>query len=275
MLKRDNSTFRSLNELLKDIDTSLISERVIYCQLGDFVYFLPTNSSYAELEPSDIELLGECLSDYKIASFPKLSKGFSKRGVESPLILFRYGGEIDHKSGNYRYGLLIVQISVMFARIDGVIAEEEKDQINRIIKNLDFLSEIETTELIARAYYYLYGSEEMDGSPQVRDYMKVGLSRELSLKRIATLSEPARVKLVNIAKSVITSDQVIRPCEIDFLQDIYRVFDWSVRSARGDLEKFANDNYIQLRSPAGNTDMKVIEEIDDVLGDIILDFGEF
>lgn len=275
MQLKDNSGYRSLADLLSSIDSRLQSERIVFSLFGDFAYFLPTNDGYCELEPRDVAFLGEFLSDLNIASFPRLTAGYSKRGVETPLILFRYGGDVDHKAPNYRHGLLIVQISVMFARIDGVIAAQEIDQIDRIIRNLDFLTEIEITELIARAYYYLYASTEMDGSPQVRDHIKVGLSREFALSRIALLSDPAKAQLVAIALSVVTSDQMVRPCEVELLQDIYRVFGWSVRAVRGDIEKFAEANYIQLGPSVIGVEMNVVDEIDDVLGEMIHDFEDY
>jgi hypothetical protein len=211
-----------------------------------------------------------------LETHPRIRDGFINLGLESPLLLFSAHGDFDHKSENYRYGLLLVQVAVIFARIDGHIADLEISQIERMLVGLSFLSKREKTELTAQAHYYLSISASVGGSEQVRKHIRVCLSKDFALKRMSLLSDAAKSTLIEVAKSVVTADGIIQKNEVEFLQDMYREFGKSARSVRPELERFANEHYIPIHNEniRDNIETEILEEIDDLLGGLISEFDE-
>jgi hypothetical protein len=265
-----------LENLVADIRLKLSSQDLVEMCLSDFIEYIPEYSGGSELEPSGLKVLAEALGQSGIMSQPRMHGGYITRGIGSPVILFLDKGEFDHKAANYRYGLLLVQVAVIFARIDGYVHEKEILQIRRLVSNLDFLSSREKIELASTALYFLRVSTGVGGSEQVRVYLKAGLSKELALSRMESLSEPAKLNLIKMAIGVVTADGVLQEYEIAFLQDIYKKFGMSARSVRPQLEKYATENYIQLISDfSTELDPEILDEMDDVLGDLISDFDGF
>jgi tellurite resistance protein len=228
----------------------------------------------SELDQNDLAFLNECFQEYGLASYPKLVAAYARRGVDTPVLIYKNCSSSGPKSNNYHYGVLIVQVAAIFARIDGVIEEDEVQHIRRVVKSLDFLPEFERIELTARAYYYILGSPEMAGSPHLRDYLRTSLDRTLILKRLEKLTRGAQERIVEIAKGVITSDSVIRRCEVELLQDIYRLLGISARSAKSDLEAFAKGHHILIFDNSPSVAKNDSIELEDVLSDLLFDYED-
>lgn len=264
-----------LEKQITGIRLKLDSNDLIEMSLSDFVAHIPGYSGECDLTPSDLKILAEAFGRKGIISQPRIHGSYVSRGIGSPVILFLDKGKFDHKAENYRYGLLLIQVAVIFARIDGNVDDREILQIRRLVSSLDFLSNREKIELAATALYFLSASTGVGGSEQVRDYLKVGLSKKLAVSRMASLSGTAKLTLIEVAKGVITADGMLQQFEIDFLQDIYKEFGMSARSVRPQLEKYAAKNHIMLPSRnSKNFEPDILDEMDDVLGDLISDFDE-
>lgn len=277
-MPKDNlqQSFNSLSDMLIDVVSQLESQNILEMSLSDLVEFIPSYSAGTELDATDLKFLADSFLEFGLSSQPHVKGGYIARGVGTPIYLFRDRGEFDHRAENYRYGLRLVQVAVIFARIDGEIVEQEILHIEKIIQNLKFLSEREKTELTATALYFLNTSTGIGGSEQARDYLKVGLSKNLAIRRIKNLSSAGRVSLIEMIKEVITADGLLRKPEIGFLQDIYKEFGLSARSVKPDLEKYAKDNYISLSQQVQQPlEPAMLEEVDDVLADLISDFDDF
>lgn len=266
----------SLQEFLDGIVYRLETEEIVEFEFSDFTTFMPSYAGQSEIDTDDLELLATAFRMNGLTSQPHVKKGFLLRGIGGPILLYKEQGGIDYDSGNYRYARLLVQVAVIIARIDGVIAQEEAERIVRIIKNLDFLSSRERIQLTAIARYFLKVSTGVEGSEQARDYLKVGLSKNLAFQKMETLSASARKTLIDILKDVITSDGIIQESEIGFLQDVYRLFDMPARSVRPELERYAQENHISLRDEEQHEmNTGAFGEVDDLLAGLIADFDDF
>ena len=94
------------------------------------------------------------------------------------------------------------------------------------------------------------------------------------MERIQELNPVTAGRLLTIAKDVAIADGFIHRSELIFLQDMYRVLGLPARSARSDLETYANEKFIDLKS-RGIVEYPTedqLDEVDDLLGDLILDF---
>jgi hypothetical protein len=267
---------KSLQEVLGGIIGQLETQEIVEMSFVDFIEFIPTYSGGPELDTTDLQILAEAFQENGLISQPHVKGGFVERGIGSPIYIYMDQGVIDHDSGNYRYARLLVQTAVIVARLDRVIADEELTHIVRIISDLDFLSSKERIQLLAMASYFLKVSSAVGGGEQARAYLRVGLSKDLALQRMESLSSPARSALIEIMKDVVTSDGIIQKAEVGFLQDVYRSFGLPARSVKPDLEAYAQKHHIRLsREELRVVEVEILDEIDDVLGGLISDFDDF
>jgi len=266
-------TARTLDEFARNICVELKRTKLVKLSASDFSKFIPMHDGGAEFEGTELYILEELLTEYSLETVPRIRGRLTSLELDAPLIIFSAHGNFDPKAKNYRYGLLLVQVAVIFARIDGHIAPSEVSQIERNIAGLLFLSERETVELTAQANYFLEVSGSAGGSQQQRDYVRLSLSRDFALSRMSSLSDAAKSTLIEVAMSVITSDLISRECEIQFLQDIYREFDKNARSVRLDLENYTKQHHISMKNEnlKNTVEIGVLEDIEDLLSGLLSD----
>ena len=270
---------RELSVFLKEIYNQLGTKDFIKIKFEDFMKFLPVIEKTDVLDKDSISYISDHIHRELLESEPKISQGFISRHVESPLYLFRSSGPFDHSSTGYKQGLLMVRMAVIMSFADGSVAESEISTIKEVIWGIDWLSDLEKISLFAKANYLINPGLEIDGGTSA--YNKIALSRTLLLESISKLSQQSSMSIIQVAQDVAIADSFLDRGEITLLQDIYKVLEMSVRSVQGDLTRYAAKKHIYLGSGAVKNRNEYlvpeeeIAEIEDVLGDLLLDFDEF
>ncbi len=265
-----------LNEYIKCIVDELNSVSIVEKSFGDLALKLPTYTADGVLHRDDIEYLARTIGGFGLSTEPKLSLGFIERGIDAPIIFYLDKGEVHFDSSSYKYARIVVQVAVIMARADKEVDSEEVNSIDTLIWKQKGITNQEKIFLQAKAKYLL----AIDGAydEQYRDYMKIALNKQSTIKKMEGLSESAILGLLEVAKEVAVADGHLDLKELGFIQDIYRVLGVHARKAKKDIESFAKSRYIDLEKESCKTgslfDEQIFDEIDDVVGDLLADFDE-
>ena len=276
MLNDGNTEFSSF---LKQIHIQLDSEDFIKIKFEDFLEFLPNIEKTDVLDKDSISYISDYLHKELLESEPKINRGFVERHVESPIYLFKNTGPFDHTAIRYKQGLLMVRMAVIMAFADGSVSEDELLTIKEVIWDMDWLSSMEKRSLFAKANYLITPGLAID--ERTATYNKISLNREILVKKVSELSQKSASFIIQVAQDVAIADGFLDKGEISLLQDIYRVLEMSVRSVQGDLTRHAAKKHLYVTSGSvknRNEDLipeTEMGEIEDVLGDLLLDFDEF
>ncbi len=171
-----------------------------------------------------------------LSSEPRISQGFIKRSIFSPVYIYNENASLDIQAESYRYGLMMLRVAVMMAKVDGDVVETETTNIMNMIENAAFLSGYEKCALQAKAKFLL--DKDLKYDDRARDYIRITLDRETFLKKIESMSRTSSFLLLNVAKQVALADGVIEKSENRLLQDMYRTLDLPARSTKSDLNKY-------------------------------------
>lgn len=266
----------ALDEYLTEIVNLLSSEVVIDRSFEDVTKLIPSYEDDSVLHQNDIVYLAKKIEIHKLRTEPKLSYGLIERAADGPLIFYKDQGEINFNSNFYKFARLVTQVAVIMARADKFIADEELNIIKNIIWKLEGISNRERVFLLAKAKYLLIIDTAYDES--YRDYIRIALSKENTIKKMELLSNVAKKELLEIAKDIAIADGFLHQSELAFIKEIYRVMGLSVRSAQRDVEDHAKLKFINLKHQGQQiSDLfedEVYEEIEDVLGDLLSDFED-
>lgn len=276
MLSEGNIEFSSfLNQIYRQLET----EDFIKIKFEDFLEFIPSIEKADVLSKDSISYISDFLHKNLLESEPKINRGFVERHVESPIYLFKNSGPFDHTSLGYKQGLVMVRMAVIMAFADGTVSEDELLTIKEVIWDMDWLSSMEKKSLFAKANYLIAPGLEID--ERTATYNKISLNRDVLVKRVSELSEKSATFIIQVAQDVAIADGFLDRGEITLLQDIYRVLEMSVRSVQGDLTRYAAKKHLYVTNGSvknRNEDLipeTEMDEIEDVLGDLLLDFDEF
>ena len=277
MLIESGEKDSNLHDFFGHILSDLGHQSVVRREFGEFAKFIPGYDGGFELNRDDLEYLSRKFECYQITSQPRVKKGFIKRGIDASIYLYRDQGAFDHNSENYRYALAMLQVAVIMARVDGVVSEEEITGVTTLLNQLKFLGERERIALHAHAHFLMQTSIGVGGGEQIRSYLKAGINKDRVIEKIRGMSHSGQKKFLEAAKEIAIADGVLDKHEVQFLQEIYRALDMPARSARTDLEKYASERYVNLKfsidEPMAH-DLNAIDEIDDVLGKLLIDFDD-
>lgn len=267
----------SLNDYLEGVFGELDSKPIVEKIFSELALKLPTYTSDGVLHHDDIEYLANAIDNMGLRTEPKLSHGYIERGIDAPIIFYLNKGDVNFDSMFYKYARLVVQVAVIMARADREVDSEEILSIETLIFKQKGVTNQEKMFLLAKAKYLL----SIDGAydEQYRDYVKIALSKQSTIKKIEELSDNAKLSLLEVAKEVAVADGYLDIKELKFIQEIYRLLGVHARKAKKDIEEFAKSRYITLESVtdkmAFSFDEETIDEIDDVIGDLLSDFDEF
>jgi tellurite resistance protein len=259
-----------LNCIVDELNSKLVVERVF----GEVALFLPTYTSDGVLHRDDIGYLVSFINKFGLRTEPKLSKGFIERGIGTPLIFYMEKGEINFNSQSFKYARIVVQVAVVMAKTDKEVDKKESKCIENIILNLKKITSQEKAFLLAKARYLLAIDSIHDEF--YGDYVKIALNQQSTIKKLEGLSENAILKLLEVAKEIAVADGRLDYKELSFIQDIYRVLGIHARKAKKDIEEFAKSKYMLLKDTSVETiDNQIFDELDDIVGDLLLEFDEF
>lgn len=264
-----------LDVYLQGLQEKLESLDVIELHFEDFTNYLPFYEGDFEIDKESISYLSKKFKENYLDSEPRIRSGIIKRAIDSPIILYKGDGSLSYKSPGYRNGLLMVRMAVIMSKVDGKIADDEITAIKKLIWDMSFLSLMEKRGLYAKAIYFISSGQKYD--ERARDYIRAALCRDTLIEKIPDLSSGSARRLIEIAKCIAVADGFLERSELSLLQDMYRALGLPVRSAKSDLEKCAADKYIQIKS-RDKKDLvseKELDEMDDILGDLLLDFDDF
>ncbi|MBT4520767.1 MAG: tellurite resistance TerB family protein [Halieaceae bacterium] len=261
------------DQILSELD----EHNVVRREFGDFANYIPGYDGGMELSRDDLEYLSEQFEHYKITSQPRVKRGFIKEGIDAPIYLYKDLGSFDHKSEDYRYAQVILQVAVVMARIDGDVSEDEIKGVMSLLNQLDFLGDREKVALQADAHFLLQTSIGVGGGEETRSYLKSGINKDHVIHKVKAMKNPARRKFVDAAKEIAIADGVLGIQEVEFLQDLYKALRMSTKPARGDIEEFAKEKHVELRDGFDEPEepsVSAVEEVSDALGELLTDFEE-
>lgn len=270
-----NADNKGIDGYLEMIQSKIEKEDVIELSFEDFTDYIPYYDGEFEVNKESISYLAKKLTEHYLDSEPRIRKGFVKRAIDTPILLYKGDGSLNCKSSIYRNGLLMVRIAVIMAKVDGQTADEEIKAIKKLIWDMGVLSLMEKRALYAKAIYLLSSGQKYD--EHARDYVRAALDRETLIEKIPELSSGVANRILEISKEVAVADGFLERSELRFLQDIYSALGLSPRSAKPDLEKYAAEKYMDIKSRDTRDIIpeKDLDEMDDILGDLLLDFDEF
>ena len=264
-----------ISDYLKQIYEQLDSQDVVELRFDNFIEFLPSYNGEDEINKESIVYLSAQFQSHSLDSEPRIRQGFIKHELESPIFIYKSVGSFDPHSNGYRNGLLMVRVAAIMACIDSVIDEEEIIIIRNLIWDMNYLSMTEKNALYAKVKYLLAIDKEFD--ERARDYISIFLDRDRLIEKIPELSQPVSKALLQVAQDIALADGFLERGELRLLQDIYRALGLSAHSTRTDLEKYAAEQYIDIKTRKSSSIMaeEELDEIYDVLGDMLMDFDDF
>ena len=159
--------------------------------------------------------------------------------------------------------------------VDRNVEESEIHAIKAIIWDMHFLSSCEKKALYAKAKYIIDAGNEL-GTQGAR-HKKLLLNRDAIIERISELSSSASTVILSVAKEIAIADNKLEQSETNLLKELYRALEMNVRSVTKDLQEYAKNKNVVLKSQPKNVMIteSQIEEIEDVLGDLLFDFEDF
>jgi tellurite resistance protein len=267
----------TIDLFLAEVSSQLVNQVVIDKSFEDIAPLIPTYVSDSALHQEDIEYFAKKLADHSLRTEPQLSQGHIERSVDSPIIFYKDEGNINFGSKFYKYGRLVTQVAVVMARADSNVHKEELNTIKQILWSIEGISSRERVFLLAKAKYLLVINRAYD--ERYQDYVRIALSKENTINKMESLSDAAKKNLLEIAKDIAIADGFLHHKELLFIKEMYRVIGLSVRSAKTDIEEHARKKFITLEQESHQVsdlfEGAAFEEIDDVLGDLLADFGDF
>jgi len=265
--KQDLLSFIEL--IVKDLP----EEEFLKCKFETFLPYLPSIEDSDEMSKEAITILADCFKEKGVQSEPRISRGYVKRAIESPIYIYKCSNDFDHTADNYRKALLQLRMSVVMALSDNEVAEEELASIKTMLWSIAYLSRPEKMALWVKAQYLVLSNHEID--ERLRDYRKKLISQQSFIETFEELERPLALKLLTVAKDIAISDGYIEKGEVWILRKMYKALDLPTRSVEKDLIEHAKKNHVYLKN--NNEEYETTTNIDDdeamdLLGDILLDF---
>lgn len=239
-----------------------------------FLPYLPALEDSSMMSKEAITMLADCFKEKGIQSEPRISRGYVKRSIESPIYIYKCDHDFDHTTENYRKALLQLRMAVVMALADNEVAEEELVSIKAMLWNMAYLSLPEKMALFVKAQYLVLSNHEID--ERLRDYRRKLISQQSFIETFEGLERPLAMKLLTVAKDIAISDGYIEKGEVWVLRKMYKALEMSTRSVEKDLVEHAKQNHVYLKNNK-NEKYEPTTDIDDdeamdLLGDILLDF---
>ncbi|RLQ20253.1 hypothetical protein DWB85_18600 [Seongchinamella sediminis] len=253
-----NSELRAA-PFFQKLSRELSANEVKLMCFGDFSGYLASYDGDVELSKESVRELANLLAQYNIASIPHIRSGANRQLLSNPLVVLEDSKSLNRTGVDFRNALLITKVAALMAKSDSVVSEGESARVLARVDTLRHITEEEKVYLKAQSLYLL-------STPTRRD---------LVLHKLAESSPTLKALVLDVAKDVAIADGVVEEAELDFLQDLYRVFDMSARSARYDIEEYAREHYVVLDKKqriAPIIEEETVCEFEDVLEDLLSDF---
>jgi len=246
-------------------------------KLGDFAKFLPEEESPDSISKEAVAFLAKLFESLGVQTEPRLRKGIVQRSFSNPIFLYRCSGDFDHSTQHFKQGLLMVRLAVITALSDGDAADDELEEIKKIIWGQNIFSLPEKKSLYAKASYLMLHDYEED--ERGRDYRRKFLSKTSFLEKFAELEAFHALRMLELAKDIVIADHFLDRGELKLLQEMYKIVGLSARSTESDLLKYANEKHILLETfrakiseTSGDNDN---DDFGDVLGELLAEFDDF
>ncbi|TRX56689.1 TerB family tellurite resistance protein [Thalassomonas sp. M1454] len=252
-----------LDDFFREIKSSLRdSDGVKVVNYYDFIHHIPMYEG-SKLTKTDVQILNQSLSNNDLASYPKFNSNIINKDMAGSCSITDKPVNLNSESENFKFASLIAKTSVLMAKIDSVVDVNESDKIKELIKEINFISTQEKKYITAQSMYFL------EHTPK----------REVVFSKFETLSKSEQEKVVEAAQYVAIADGEVDINEVTFLQDLYRAFDWNVRTAKVDMKKLAKKYHLDsnLHTPKSDVSDPIENtEVDEVLlDDLFLDFEDY
>ena len=270
----DDQATNTLEQFAENIRLRLENEDLVELVFEDFSDYLPTNFGSEFINRESLIYISDVFTKFGLDSEPKIRSGQIERRRHSPLFVYKSDRETSTHSDEFKYSVLMLRMAVIMTIVDGVIGGSERKKLKSLIWDMGFISSSEKKSLYAKANYLL--SAEMYQEPKVREYMRLFLSPSLLVEKVGSLSPKSVTAILDIAMEIAISDGYLEKRELNFIKNIYRELDLPVRRARSDIESFAKNRYVSLKTQkeVNTTIESELYEVEDVLGDLFLDFDE-
>lgn len=274
-MKEEYITMKSSPDYLDQVFERLEKKDFIKLRFENFIDYFPYYDGGEKIDKESIVFLSEQFEKQSLESEPRIRQGIMNHNIISPIFVYRNVGSCDYHSLSYRNAFLMVRMGVIMAKVDGVADDQEILKIKNLIWNMRNLSIMEKSSLYVKANYFIDAENETDG--RTRNYIRIALNRDALIEKLPELSQSASNAILKVAKDIAIADGFLERGELRLLQDIYKCLGMSARSTKPDLERYAAEKYIGLQAQKKNDLMSKVEldEIDDLLGDLLLDFDGF
>lgn len=270
-MKNINEPDDALSKFIGTLNAELTKNDFIQMSFDDFMEFIPYYNGEYKIDEESIKYLAEYFEKFSIETEPRIRKGITKHRIDSPILLYKCTGQFDHKTVSYRNGFLVVRMAVIMALSDGVASDAELKKIKRIIWGFNFLTLTEKKALYVKANYLVLTKNHVEDN-----YRRIAINRIGFIAKLPEVSQSTSMMLLNVAMDIAIADGVILQAELRLLKDMYKALDMSVRSAEPDLRKYADNQFIKIRQKDEEElfDENQLDEVDDILGDLIMDFDD-
>ena len=264
-----------MEEVLKKAILQLDIDDVVQLSLADLMYLVPETEMNYEVDEASMRAISDILKRSGLDSEPRIRNGIIKRALDSKIFLYKSDRSVLVDSSSYRNALAMVRMAVLMAKVDGKSTNEELETIRSLISNMSYLTAFQQRSLVARAMYLLDPAQKYD--VRARDFVRAALNRQKIVELVENASDAAASLMIDMAKSIAIADGFIERSELKLLQDMYRARGLSARSTKTDLEKYAREEYVDLktREEPAQVQADELEEVGDILGDLLLDFDDY
>ena len=271
MLKKETLT---LEEFAKNIRLKLEEEDLVELVFDDLSNYLSSTFGSEFINSESLIYIADVFRKTGLDSEPKIRSGKIERRRHSPIFIYKSDRYQSVQTAEYKYAVLMLRMAVIMTIADGITGGAERDKLKSLIWGMEFISLSEKKSLFAKANYLL--SAELYLEPKVREYMRLFLSPSLLIEKVGTMSPTSVAAILDIAMEIAISDGYLEERELSFMKNIYRELDLPVRRAKTDLENFANNRYVNLKSQKeiDISPESELYDVEDVLGDLFLDFDE-
>jgi tellurite resistance protein len=275
VLKKEKQIIdQKLADFLTEVLTELESNATVEKIFDDLVNPNLLQTDNGVISKESVLVLSDTLNEYGLRSEPQLNLGYVKHNIYAPLIFYKNEGDINLSSVFYKFARLATRIAVIMILADGKVHKQELQAIEKLIWSMSGITNRDKVYLLAKARYLLIIDQASDES--YLDYVKISLSRDSVMVRMADLSDGGKQHLLSCAKDIAISDGFLHNSELSFFKEIYRVLELPIRNVKKDLLEHANKKFMTLDTHSTFSDEVIdpafIEEVDDILNELFSDF---
>ena len=237
------------------IDKMGSNERRIfsYLDFDNYIIF----KDHKKLSSDELSMLAELVGSVGFGVEPDINFVGIKAEATDPFVVFKTDYISGKLSQGYKYAALLIKIAALVASYDGIVDEKERIELKDYLNSKINLPTHEKQRLFACAELSYLNNDD----------------KKLLLHRLKELPGSKKKEVLNLIKTMIISDGIINKTEVNFLRNVYKLFEIEAKYLKKELENFAADNNKKLdkKSASMGVDEIIYNDIDIEEGESIID----